>query len=127
MRPGSTMLSADRPVIAVCGVRTGAGKSQTSRRVGHLLREAGLKVAVVRHPMPYHDLEAMRVQRFESIADIDRSHPTLEEREEYEGAIAAGLVVYAGVDYEAILELHRDRRAHLGRGQLTSRSSAPTC
>ena len=103
--PGSTMLSADRPVIAVCSVRTGAGKSQTSRRVGQLLREAGLKVAVVRHPMPYHDLEAMRVQRFESIADIDRSHPTLEEREEYEGAIAAGLVVYAGVDYEAILEL----------------------
>jgi len=85
-------------------VRTGAGKSQTSRRVGQLLREAGLRVALIRHPIPYHDLEAIRVQRFETIADIDRSNPTIEEREEYERVVAAGLVMYAGVDYAAILE-----------------------
>jgi len=103
--PRSTMLPAGKPVVAVCAVRTGAGKSQTSRRVGQILQDAGLRVAIVRHPMPYHDLEAMRVQRFATIADIDRSHATLEEREEYERAIAAGLVVYAGVDYAAILEL----------------------
>jgi predicted GTPase len=102
--PASTMLASSRPVVAVCAVRTGAGKSQTSRRVGQLLREAGLRVALIRHPMPYHDLEAIRVQRFETIADIDRSHPTLEEREEYERVVAAGLVMYAGVDYAAILK-----------------------
>jgi predicted GTPase len=102
--PHSTMLESSRPVVAVCAVRTGAGKSQTSRRVGQLLRDAGLRVAVIRHPMPYHDLEAMRVQRFESIADIDRSNPTIEEREEYEQVVQAGLVMYAGVDYGAILQ-----------------------
>jgi predicted GTPase len=102
--PRSTMLKSNRPVVAVCAARTGAGKSQTSRRVGRLLREAGLRVALIRHPMPYHDLEAMRVQRFESIADIDRSNPTIEEREEYEGIVRAGLVMYAGVDYAAILK-----------------------
>jgi predicted GTPase len=88
----------------VCAVRTGAGKSQTSRRVGQVLRDAGLRVALIRHPMPYHDLEAIRVQRFETIADIDRSNPTIEEREEYERVVAAGLVMYAGVDYAAILK-----------------------
>ncbi|MGZ4179088.1 MAG: cyclic 2,3-diphosphoglycerate synthase [Solirubrobacteraceae bacterium] len=101
--PRSTMLKSSRRVVAVCAARTGAGKSQTSRRVGRLLREAGLRVALIRHPMPYHDLEAMRVQRFETIADIDRSNPTIEEREEYEGIVRAGLVMYAGVDYAAIL------------------------
>lgn len=101
--PGATMLASSRPVVAVCAVRTGAGKSQTSRRVGQVLRQAGLRVALIRHPMPYHDLEAIRVQRFETIADIDRSNPTIEEREEYERAVADGLVMYAGVDYAAIL------------------------
>ena len=101
--PRATMLKSNRPVVAVCAARTGAGKSQTSRRIGRLLRDAGLRVALIRHPMPYHDLEAMRVQRFESIADIDRSNPTIEEREEYEGIVRAGLVMYAGVDYAAIL------------------------
>lgn len=103
--PGSTMLQSRKPVVAVCAVRTGSGKSQTSRRVGQVLLEAGLRVALIRHPMPYHELEAMRVQRFASIAEIDKSHPTIEEREEYERAVGAGLVVYAGVDYAAILEL----------------------
>jgi predicted GTPase len=102
--PAATMLASSRPVVAVCAVRTGAGKSQTSRRVGRVLRKAGLRVALIRHPMPYHDLEAIRVQRFETIDDIDRSNPTIEEREEYERVVAAGLVMYAGVDYAAILK-----------------------
>jgi predicted GTPase len=102
--PAATMLESSRSVVAVCAVRTGAGKSQTSRRVGQVLRDAGLRVALIRHPMPYHDLEAIRVQRFETIADIDRSNPTIEEREEYERVVAAGLVMYAGVDYAAILK-----------------------
>ncbi|HET8980987.1 MAG TPA: cyclic 2,3-diphosphoglycerate synthase [Solirubrobacteraceae bacterium] len=101
--PAATMLASDRPVVAVCAVRTGAGKSQTSRRVGQVLRAAGLRPALIRHPMPYHDLEAIRVQRFETTADIDRSAPTIEEREEYERVVAAGLVMYAGVDYAEIL------------------------
>ncbi len=101
--PAATMLVSSRPVVGVCAVRTGAGKSQTSRRVGQVLRQAGLRVAVIRHPMPYHDLEAIRVQRFETIVDIDRSNPTIEEREEYEQVVSAGLVMYAGVDYAAIL------------------------
>ena len=102
--PAATMLASGRPVVAVCAVRTGAGKSQTSRRVGEVLRDAGLRVAVIRHPMPYHDLEAIRVQRFATIADIDGSNPTIEEREEYERVVAAELVMYAGVDYAAILK-----------------------
>lgn len=102
--PRSTMLHSSKPVVAVCAVRTGSGKSQTSRKVGHVLLDAGLEVALIRHPMPYHDLEAIRVQRFATIADIDRSNPTIEEREEYERAVEAGLVMYAGVDYGAILE-----------------------
>ena len=101
--PRSTMLESGRPVVAVCAARTGAGKSQTSRRVGRVVRDAGLRVAVIRHPMPYHDLEAIRVQRFASIAEIDASNPTIEEREEYERVVQAGLVMYAGVDYAAIL------------------------
>ena len=101
--PRSTMLSSSRPVVAVCAVRTGSGKSQTSRRVGRILLDAGLDVALVRHPMPYHDLEAMRVQRFASLAEIDASHPTIEEREEYERPVELGMVMYSGVDYGAIL------------------------
>ena len=102
--PQSTMIESTKPVVAVCAVRTGAGKSQTSRRVGRILVDAGLDVALIRHPMPYGDLEAMRVQRFATLADIDASDPTIEEREEYEPAVEMGMVVYAGVDYEAILE-----------------------
>ena len=99
----STMLASSRPVVAVCAVRTGAGKSQTTRRVGALLAEAGLTVVVVRHPMPYGDLAAQRLQRFASYADLDAHDTTIEEREEYEPHLDAGRVVYAGVDYEAIL------------------------
>ena len=103
MGPKSTMLESTKPVIAVCAVRTGCGKSQTSRAVGKILLDAGLKVALVRHPMPYGDLEAMRVQRFGTMADIDASNPTIEEREEYEAPVELGMVMYAGVDYAEIL------------------------
>ncbi|MDH5521227.1 MAG: GTPase, partial [Acidimicrobiia bacterium] len=101
--PKATMLTSTKPVVAVCAVRTGAGKSQTSRHIGRLLTEAGLRVALVRHPMPYGDLEAMRVQRFATVEDIDASNPTVEEREEYEAPVMAGMVMYAGVDYADIL------------------------
>jgi predicted GTPase len=101
--PRRTQLHSTRPVVAVCAVRTGCGKSQISRHVGRLLRDAGLRVALVRHPMPYGDLERMRVQRFATLADIDASSPTVEEREEYEAAVRAGLVMFAGVDYAAVL------------------------
>ncbi len=103
MDPRSTMVESTKPVVAVCAARTGCGKSQTSRRVGQILLEAGLSVALVRHPMPYGDLEAMRVQRFATIEDIDASNPTVEEREEYETPVAMGMIMYAGVDYEQIL------------------------
>jgi len=101
--PDATMLRSSKPVVAVCAVRTGCGKSQTSRKVGRALLDAGLRVALVRHPMPYGDLDAMRVQRFATLEEIDASHPTVEEREEYEEPVRMGLVIYAGVDYEAIL------------------------
>jgi predicted GTPase len=101
--PGATMLRSTKPVVAVCATRTGCGKSQTSRKVGRTLLDAGLKVALVRHPMPYGDLEAMRVQRFSTLAEIDAAGPTVEEREEYEEPVRLGLIMYAGVDYEAIL------------------------
>ena len=101
--PAATYLHSAKPVVAVCATRTGSGKSQTSRKVGRALLDAGLKVALVRHPMPYGDLEAMRVQRFATLADIDASHPTVEEREEYEEPVRMGMVMYAGVDYEQIL------------------------
>jgi predicted GTPase len=101
--PDATMLRSSKPVIAVCAVRTGCGKSQTSRKVGRTLLDAGLRVALVRHPMSYGDLEAMRVQRFATLEEIDASHPTVEEREEYEEPVRLGMVMYAGVDYEAIL------------------------
>jgi predicted GTPase len=101
--PGATMLRSARPVVAVSAVWTGAGKSQTSRRVGRLLLDAGLRVALVRHPMPYGDLERMRVQRFATLADIDTSNPTIEERGEYEEPVRQGMVMYAGVDYRGIM------------------------
>ena len=101
--PHATMLHSSKPVVAVCATRTGCGKSQTSRKVGQTLLAAGLKVALVRHPMPYGDLEAMRVQRFATLAEIDASHPTVEEREEYEEPVRMGMVMYAGVDYQEIL------------------------
>jgi len=101
--PAKTALVSTRPVIAVCATRTGCGKSQTSRLIARQLRARGLKVALVRHPMPYGDLNAMRVQRFATLADIDASHPTIEEREEYEQPVREGTVVYAGVDYREIL------------------------
>ena len=102
--PRSTMLEARVPVIAICAVRTGVGKSQTTRWLSKLLRQHGLRVAVIRHPMPYGDLEEQAVQRFASIADLDEANCTLEEREEYEPHIAIGISVFAGVDYARILE-----------------------
>ncbi|HXF73713.1 MAG TPA: cyclic 2,3-diphosphoglycerate synthase [Actinomycetota bacterium] len=102
--PRATMLRADVPVVAVCAVRTGAGKSQTTRAVAATLREAGRRVVAVRHPMPYGDIAAQRVQRFASFEDLDRHRVTVEEREEYEPHLAAGTVVYAGVDYAEILQ-----------------------
>ena len=101
--PARTMLASTRPVVSVCAVRTGCGKSQTSRYVARALEAQGLKVAVVRHPMPYGDLVAQRVQRFETYADLDRHETTIEEREEYEPHLDAGRLVFAGVDYEGIL------------------------
>lgn len=98
-----TALRARRPVVAVCAVRTGAGKSQTSRRVASILAGGGLRPVLVRHPMPYEDLEAMAVQRFSTLEEIDAANPSVEEREEYERAVRAGVTVYAGVDYAAIL------------------------
>jgi len=103
MGPKSTMLKSSKPVISICAVRTGCGKSQTTRRVVEILRKHGLKVVVVRHPMPYGDLVKQRVQRFETFEDLDKHNCTIEEREEYEPHIRRGVVVYAGVDYEAIL------------------------
>ena len=101
--PQATMLESKKPVVAVCAVRTGSGKSQTTRRVSEVLKDAGKKVAVVRHPMPYGDLVRQTVQRFATYEDLDRHECTIEEREEYEPHLDRGSVVYAGVDYEAIL------------------------
>ncbi len=101
--PDATMLRSTRPVVAVCAVRTGSGKSQTSRYVAKALEAQGLKVAVVRHPMPYGDLVAQRCQRYETYADLDRYETTIEEREEYEPHLDFGRLVFAGVDYEEIL------------------------
>jgi predicted GTPase len=102
--PRQTMLRAEKPVVAVCAARTGAGKSQTSRRVVEILRAAGQRAIVVRHPMPYGDLARQAVQRFATPEDLDRAQVTVEEREEYELHIQAGTIVYAGIDYAAILE-----------------------
>ena len=99
----STMLESSKPVVAITAARTGCGKSQTTRRVTDILRAMGKKVVVVRHPMPYGDLAKQAVQRFASYADLDKHDCTIEEREEYEPHLDRGLIVYAGVDYEAIL------------------------
>jgi predicted GTPase len=101
--PRGIMLESTKPVVAVCAVRTGCGKSQTTRAVAAALAERGLRPVVVRHPMPYGDLVAQRVQRFADHEDLARHHTTIEEREEYEPHLEAGRVVFAGVDYEAIL------------------------
>jgi predicted GTPase len=98
-----TMLKSTKPVISVCAVRTGSGKSQTSRRIIEILMAQGLKVVAVRHPMPYGDLAAQKVQRYAEISDLARHKCTVEEMEEYEPHVARGNVIYAGVDYEAIL------------------------
>ncbi|MGI6514635.1 MAG: GTPase [Syntrophomonadaceae bacterium] len=103
MGPNKTMLRSTRKVVAVTAVRTGSGKSQTTRYVGRILTEAGKKVAVIRHPMPYGRLEEQVVQRFATYEDLDLHKCTIEEREEYEPHIDMGMVVYAGVDYETIL------------------------
>ena len=104
MGPRSTELRSSKPVVAICAVRTGSGKSQTTRHVASVLRGAGKSVAVLRHPMPYGDLTKQAVQRFERYEDLDAADATIEEREEYEPHIAEGNVVFAGIDYAAILE-----------------------
>jgi predicted GTPase len=98
-----TQIKSIRPVVSVCAVRTGSGKSQTTRRVSLILRSLGYRVAVIRHPMPYGDLVAQKVQRFADYSDLDKQNCTIEEREEYEPHLDNGVIVYAGVDYEAIL------------------------
>jgi predicted GTPase len=102
--PRSTELRSSKPVVAICAVRTGSGKSQTTRHVAGILRGAGKRVAVLRHPMPYGDLTKQAVQRFERYEDLDAADATIEEREEYEPHIAEGNIVFAGIDYAAILE-----------------------
>lgn len=99
----NTQIKSTKPVVGVCAVRTGSGKSQTTRRVSLILRDMGYKVAAIRHPMPYGDLVKQKVQRFADYSDLDKHECTIEEREEYEPHIDNGVIVYAGVDYEAIL------------------------
>lgn len=103
MGPKKTMLKSNKPVISVCAVRTGTGKSQTSRKIIELLMAHDLKVIVIRHPMPYGDLSAQQVQRFATVEDLEKQKCTIEEMEEYEPHLERGNVVYAGIDYEAIL------------------------
>src|SRR5919201_293352 len=103
LSPHDTMLPSTKPCVAVCAVRTGSGKSQTTRRVAALLRDAGKRVAVLRHPMPYGDLTKQAVQRFERYEDLEAADATIEEREEYEPHLAEGNIVFAGIDYGAIL------------------------
>ena len=98
-----TQIKSSKPVVAVCAVRTGSGKSQTTRRVSLILRDMGYKVAAIRHPMPYGDLVKQAVQRFADYSDLDKQECTIEEREEYEPHLDNGVIVYAGVDYQAIL------------------------
>jgi predicted GTPase len=103
--PETTELRSTKPVVAVCAVRTGSGKSQTTRRVAQILRGAGHRVAVLRHPMPYGDLTRQVLQRFATYEDLDAADCTIEEREEYEPHLAEGNLVFAGIDYAAILRL----------------------
>jgi predicted GTPase len=102
--PDATMLEADIPVVAVTAVRTGVGKSQTTRAIAGALKDMGKRVVAVRHPMPYGDLDAQRVQRYATLEDLDRYNCTIEEREEYEPHIMSGTIIYAGVDYGEILQ-----------------------
>jgi predicted GTPase len=102
--PRETMLKATVPVVAVCAVRTGSGKSQTTRAIAAVLKDAGKRVVAVRHPMPYGNLAAQRVQRYATLDDLVRYNTTIEEREEYEPHIASGTVIYSGVDYDDILQ-----------------------
>jgi len=104
MGPKNTMLKSKVPVVSICAVRTGCGKSQTTRKVGEILKEMGYKIAVIRHPMPYGDLREQIWQRYETYADLDRYNCTIEEREEYEPHIDRGNILYAGVDYQEILK-----------------------
>jgi predicted GTPase len=106
--PKDTMLKSERPVIAVCAVRTGSGKSQTSRRIIELLKKKGLRVVVVRHPMPYGELFRQRVQRLAQLGDLKKHNCTIEEIEEYEPHLVRGTIVYAGADYSAILKAAED-------------------
>jgi predicted GTPase len=101
--PDATMIKSRKPVVSVCAVRTGSGKSQTSRKVALLLKAKGRKVAAIRHPMPYGDLAKQKVQRFAAYSDLDKHECTIEEREEYEPHIDNGIIIYSGVDYGAIL------------------------
>ncbi len=104
MGPNTTMLKANVPVVAVCAVRTGAGKSQTTRRVAKIMQDEGKKIVIIRHPMPYGDLAKQTCQRFATYEDLDKHDCTIEEREEYEPHIDNGFVVFAGVDYQEILK-----------------------
>jgi predicted GTPase len=104
MGPNTTMLKSKKPVVSICAVRTGSGKSQTSRRIVQILTQKGLKVVVIRHPMPYGDLAEQICQRFETLEDLKRHKTTIEEMEEYEPHIERGAVVFAGVDYAKILK-----------------------
>ena len=99
----TTQIKSNKPVVSVCAVRTGSGKSQTTRRVSKVLIDLGYKVTAIRHPMPYGDLVKQRVQRFASYDDLDKHNCTIEEREEYEPHLDNGVIVYAGVDYAEIL------------------------
>ncbi len=103
MGPKSTMLKSNLPVVSICAVRTGCGKSQTTRKVTDILKKKGYKIAVIRHPMPYGDLREQIWQRYENYADLDRYNCTIEEREEYEPHLDRGNILYAGVDYQEIL------------------------
>lgn len=102
--PARTMIKSKVPMIAVCAVRTGSGKSQTTRRVCSILKEMGLRVVAIRHPMPYGDLRKQVCQRFATLEDLDKYECTIEEREEYEPHIVSGTIIYAGVDYKIILD-----------------------
>ena len=104
VNPADTMLESKVSVVSVCAVRTGCGKSPVTRRIAKILKEAGKKAVVIRHPMPYGNLAKQKVQRFEGLEDLDKEDCTIEEREEYEPLINQGVVVYAGVDYEKILK-----------------------
>jgi len=102
--PEETQIKSNKPVVSVCAVRTGCGKSQTTRKVGDILKQMGYQVAVIRHPMPYGDLVEQKVQKFVTVADLEKHHCTIEEMEEYEPHIMNGHIVFAGVDYGAILQ-----------------------